>query len=65
MWDTIAPAARQTAFKALRKRIESEIELLAGQLPKLDAVEAERIDLAIVLQKSRLSWLNQRLTRKK
>lgn len=64
MWDEIAPAARQMAFKALYKRIESEIETLAAQLPELDAVEAERIELAIVLQGSRLSWLNHRLTQK-
>jgi len=62
MWDAIAPATRRRAFEALRQRIESEIEALAAGLAQLDAVEGERIELAIVLQKSRLSWLDQRLT---
>ena len=64
MWDAIAPATRQRAFEALSQRIESEIEALATQLPELDSVEGQRIELAIVLQRSRLSWLNRRLTEK-
>jgi DNA-binding PadR family transcriptional regulator len=62
MWDKIAPAIRRRAFEALRQRIESEIKALVAQLRELDAVEGQRIELAMVLQRSRLSWLDQRLT---
>lgn len=64
MWDALAPATRRRAFEALRQRIWSQIETLATQLPDLDAVEGQRIELAIVLQESRLSWLDQRLKKK-
>lgn len=62
MWDAIEPATRLRALGALRQRIESEIEALAALLPQLDAIEGKRIELAIVLQRSRLIWLDQLLT---
>lgn len=61
MWDAIAPASRRPVFEALRQHIASKIEELTVCLADLDSVERERIGLAIVLQKSRLGWLDRRL----
>ncbi len=61
MWGALAEPMRRTALKALHSRIREEIDELRARLVDLDAVERERIELAILLQQARLRWLDLRL----
>lgn len=61
MWGALPAPMRRAALEALHGRIREEIEGLKARLTDLDAVERERIELAILLQQARLGWLDLRL----
>ena len=61
MWSALPAQTRRAAFDALHRRIGEEIVGLKARLTDLDAVERERIELAVLLQQARLDWLNLRL----
>ncbi len=61
MWSALSAPTRRAAFDALLRHIQKEIEELRARLTDLDAVERERIELAILLQQARLDWLKLRM----
>lgn len=63
MWDQIASGRRAEALLALRNALEAEVAAMRRYVVTLDPVERPRIELAIVLQLSRLEWLDQQTSR--
>jgi DNA-binding PadR family transcriptional regulator len=60
LWARLEPARRDQALAALKQSIEDDLARLTTALQGLDTVEKARSELSIRLQRSRITWLEDR-----
>jgi DNA-binding PadR family transcriptional regulator len=62
LWAHLPTERRQTAFLALREALFSQIAEAEAYHATLDAVEQRRTELALILQRARLQWVERELS---
>jgi DNA-binding PadR family transcriptional regulator len=62
LWAHLPPDRRQTAFLDLREALTSQIAAAEIYHATLDTVEQRRTELALILQRARLHWIESELS---